>query len=131
MTDVFTIASYLRGKVRNIDIPDNALTSICADAGVEPDMPFADATVMQKDLARAWMYVWIAGSPMQSSGYTEKDADWESSTTGERMSAGVLKNYLSMANDIFSKYDMELISEECWGLVGHGIRNPRIYGKTR
>lgn len=124
---LFTIERYLRGKVRNIDIPDDAILSICADAEIEPTAMYANATQKQKDLALAWLYVWIAGSPMQSGGYTEEDADWRSSESGERMSAGVLKNYLAMANKIFEQYGLETISTNKWGFVGRGFHNIRKY----
>lgn len=127
MADVYTIRQYLSGKVRNIAISDDAIMSICADAGVEPFTPYGDATEKQRDLALAWLYVWISGSPTQSGGYTEENADWKQSENGERMSANVLKQYLAMANDIFRKYDLPVVGEEPWGFVGRGIRNPRRY----
>lgn len=127
MAGIFTIKDYLEGKARNISIPEKSLLSICADADVEPYTEFASATEKQKDLALAWLYVWIAGSPVQSGGWTEEDAGWKSSENGERMSANVLKQYLSMANDIFSKYDLPIVGSESWGFVGRGIRNPRRY----
>ena len=33
--NIITIEQYLKGKVRNIDIPDNALSAILMDAGCE------------------------------------------------------------------------------------------------
>jgi hypothetical protein len=127
MACVFTIKDYLEGKVRNISIPEKALVSICADAGVDPSTNFSEATERQKDLSLAWLYVWVAGSPTQSGGWTEEDADWKSSENGERMSASVLKQYLAMANEIFDKYDLPLMGGDKWGFVGRGIRNPRRY----
>ena len=127
MACAYTIKDYLEGKLRNINIPDNALMSICADAEVDPCTEFSDATQRQKDLSLAWLYVWVAGSPVQSGGWSEEDADWKQSENGERMSAGVLKQYLAMANDIFDKYDLPSIGTEDWGFVGRGIRNPRRY----
>ena len=127
MACIFTIKDYLEGKVRNITIPEKALLSICADAEVDPSTNYSEATERQKDLSLAWLYVWVAGSPTQSGGWTEEDADWKQSENGERMSASVLKQYLAMANDIFDKYDLPLMGGDKWGFVGRGIRNPRIY----
>lgn len=127
MAEIFTIKDYLEGKVRNITIPDKALLSICADAEVNPSTPYAEATERQKDLSLAWLYAWVAGSPTQSGGWSEEDADWRKTENGERMSASVLKQYLAMANKIFEKYDLPVIGEESWGFVGRGIRNPRRY----
>jgi hypothetical protein len=133
MADVLTIEQYLSGKVRNINVPDNAIATIIMDAGitsVENPSKETDVTLLsikERELCLAWLYVWIAGSPTQSGGFTEQDADWQSRTDGERMSASVLKQYLAMANEIFKKYGMPLVGGESWGFVGRGIRNPRRY----
>ena len=133
MADVLTIEQYLSGKVRNINVPDNAIATIIMDAGitsVENPSKETDVTLLsikERELCLAWLYVWIAGSPTQSGGFTEQDADWQSRTDGERMSASVLKQYLAMANEIFKRYDMPLIGGDSWGFVGRGIRNPRRY----
>ena len=133
MADVFTLEQYLSGKVRNINVPDNAIQTIIMDAGITSvENPNKDTDVSllsprERELCLAWLYVWIGGSPTQSGGWTEEDADWKQSENGERMSASVLKQYLAMANDIFDKYDLPLVGGDKWGFVGRGIRNPRIY----
>ena len=133
MADILTIEQYLSGKVRNISVPDNAIATIIMDAGItsveSPDKntDISLLSLRERELCLAWLYVWIAGSPTQSGGWTEEDADWKSSENGERMSASVLKQYLAMANEIFKKYDLPLVGGESWGFVGRGIRNPRHY----
>lgn len=126
---VYTLGQYIRGSVRNITVPDNSLMSICSNVELDPDTPFMDTTLKDRELSLAWLYVWIAGSPTQSGGYTEEDADWRSSENGERMSASVLKNYLAMANKIFEKYGLDTISTNKWGFVGSGFHNIRKYRK--
>lgn len=122
----YTIKQYLEGKVRNITIPDKALWSICADAGLDcPETEFTNTTEKQRELALAWLYVWVSGSPTQTGSVSDEDADWKHTEGGERMSANVLKQYLDMANDIFDKYDLPLVGEEHWGFVGRGICNPK------
>jgi len=133
MADILTIEQYLSGKVRNIKVPDNAISTIIMDAGItsvenpDKDTDISKLTIKERELCLAWLYVWIGGSPTQSGGWTEEDADWKQSENGERMSASVLKQYLAMANDIFDKYDMPLVGGDQWGFVGRGIRNPRRY----
>lgn len=124
----YTIGDYLKGRVRGISVPDNALLSICADVQIEPTTPFVALTEKEKDLSLAWFYVWLAGGPIQTGSAKDSDADWSHSEGGERMSAGALKRYLDMANEIFDKYDLPLIgAPEKWGFVGRGIHNPRRY----
>ena len=133
MADVLTLEQYLSGKVRNINVPDNAIQTIIMDADItsveEPnkDTDVSLLSLRERELCLAWLYVWIGGSPTQSGGWTEEDADWKQSENGERMSASVLKQYLAMANDIFDKYDLPLVGGDKWGFVGRGIRNPRRY----
>lgn len=133
MADILTIEQYLSGKVRNISIPDNAISTIIMDAGItsvespDKDTDVTALSLKERELCLAWLYVWVAGSPTQSGGWTEEDADWKQSENGERMSANVLKQYLSMANEIFDKYDLPIQGGEKWGFVGRGIRNPRKY----
>lgn len=133
MADILTIEQYLSGKVRNIQVPDNAISTIIMDAGItsvenpDKDTDISKLTLKERELCLAWLYVWIGGSPTQSGGWTEEDADWKQSENGERMSASVLKQYLAMANDIFDKYDMPLVGGNDWGFVGRGIRNRRRY----
>lgn len=133
MADILTIEQYLSGKVRNINVPDNAISTIIMDAGItsvespNKDTDISLLSIRERELCLAWLYVWIAGSPTQSGGWSEESADWKSQTEGERMSANVLKQYLAMANEIFDKYDLPSQGGEKWGFVGRGIRNPRRY----
>ena len=133
MADVLTIQQYLSGKVRNINVPDNAIATIIMDADItsvehaDKDTDVTMLSLRERELCLAWLYVWIAGSPTQSGGYTEQDADWQSRGDAERMSASVLKQYLAMANEIFKKYNLPLVGGEEWGFVGRGIRNRRRY----
>ena len=133
-TETYTIEQYLSGKVRNVSVPDNAISAIIIDAGcgsdVTKDTALSELSDRERELCLAWLYVWVAGSPTQSGGFSEEDADWKSSENGERMSANVLKNYLAMANRIFEKYGLETIRTGKWGMVGRGFRNVRRYGKT-
>ena len=122
----YTIGDYLRGKVRGITIPDESLLAICADVPVCPDQLFSELTDRERELSLAWMYVWMAGGPIQSGSVRDADADWSHTEGGERLSANVLKRYLDMANDIFEKYDLPLFgAPETWGFVGRGFCNPR------
>lgn len=132
----FTIEQYLRGKVRNILVTDDALKTILADASVKAGTIEAGTEVStlsekQLDLSTAFLYVWIAGSPTMSEKRSDKDGDWSHAEGGEQMSANVLNRFLRMANDIFAKYGLDNIGNNAWGMVGHGFHNIRHYGGTR
>ena len=88
----FTIESYLRGKVRNIDITDDAMMSALVDAQVEPGTVAMEATDKQKDLALASIFIWIAGSPTRSQSIKDADGRWSHEEGGEQMSAPLLSH---------------------------------------
>lgn len=123
MPTVFTIEQYLKGKVRNINVPDEALLSILAENDIDCCAAYADLTQKQRDLALAGLYVWVALSPTTSQKVSDKDADWEHSEGGETMSANVLNRFLRMANEIYAKYQIPTVGENKWGFVGRGFHN--------
>lgn len=129
MADILTISKFLKGSVRGITPSDEAIQTICASAGVDPELSYSEATQKQKDLTNAFYYKWIASPVTRAGGKDESDADWKSSEEGEQYSANMLLKYIDMANDIFEQYDLPLIGEEYWGFVGRGIRNPRKEAK--
>lgn len=135
--ETFTIEQYLKGKVRNVKVTDDALPTILVDAGKKAGKPIeagADVSTLtekQLDLATAYLYVWIAGSPTMSEKVSDKDGDWSHSEGGEQMSANVLNRFLRMANDIFEKYEIPKVGSNSWDMVGNGFHNIRYSGGVR
>ena len=130
-TGVYTIEQYLKGKVRNVTVPDNALLSILAENEIDGNAAYADLTQKQRDLALAGLYVWVAMSPTTSQKVTDKDANWEHSEGGETMSANVLNRFLRMANEIYAKYEIPTVGANKWGFVGRGLHNIHRNGNYR
>ena len=125
----YTIETYLRGKVRNIEVTDEALQSILAELEIDDDTEYSSLSQKQKDLALAGLYAWIWTSPTQSSKVSDEDGDWSHSEGGEQMSAAALNRYLRLANEIYKKYDMPLLDSNRWGFKGSGFRKIRRYQK--
>ncbi len=130
-TETYTIEQYLKGKVRNIKVTDDALLSILTDAGVESGADATKLSVKERELACAWLYVWVAGSPTMSQKVSDSDGDWSHSEGGEQMSANVLNRFLRMANDIFEKYALPKVGSNSWDMVGNGFHNIRYSGGRR
>ena len=125
---IFTLGDFLKGSIRGLSIPELSLLTICSHVSLEPCTRLAEVSQKDKDLCLAWLYVWIAGGPTQTSSVKDGDADWSHSEGGERMSASVLNRYIDMANEIFDKYDEPLVGvTDKWDFVGRGICNPRKY----
>lgn len=125
----YTIETYLRGKVRNIEVTDDALQSILAELEIADGSEYSSLSQKQKDLALAGLYAWIWTSPTQSSKISDEDGDWSHSEGGEQMSASSLNRYMRMANNIYKKYDMPLLGSNRWGFKGTGFRKIRRYPK--
>lgn len=125
--EAFTLARYLKSKVA-ISVPDDTITAILAENGVDAGTLFSDATEKQRDLCLAGLYVFISGSPTTTEKISDSDADWSHSEGGQMMSANVLNNYLRMANAIYKKYGLDQVGSNKWGLSGHGFHNIRNYG---
>lgn len=125
----YTIETYLRGKVRNIEVTDDALQSILAELEIDDGAEYARLSQKQKDLALAGLYAWICTSPTQSSKVSDEDGDWSHSEGGEQMSATSLNRYMRMANAIYKKYGLPLLGSNKWGFKGSGFRKIRRYSK--
>lgn len=125
----YTIETYLRGKVRNIEVTDDAIQSILAELEIADGTEYSSLSQKQKNLALAGLYAWIYTSPTQSSKVSDEDGDWSHSEGGEQMSATSLNRYLRMANEIYKKYDMPLLGSNRWGFKGTGFHKIRRYPK--
>jgi len=123
----YTIETYLRGKVRNIEVTDDAIQSILAELEITEGTEFSRLSQKQKDLALAGLYAWIWTSPTQSAKVSDEDGDWSHSEGGEQMSASALERYLRMANAIYKKYDLPLLGSNRWGFKGSGFHKIRKY----
>lgn len=124
----FTIENYLRGKVRNIEISDDAMLSALIDAEVEAGTLAADTTEKQRDLSLASIFIWIAGSPTRSQSIRDSDGGWSHEEGGEQMSALAANRYLAMANELRKKWGLETVASSQWGFSGSGFRDVRNYG---
>lgn len=125
---MITLETYLRGKVRNIEITDDAMMSALVDAQAEPGMAAMDATDKQKDLALASIFIWIAGSPTRSQSIKDADGRWSHEEGGEQMSALAANRYLAMANELRKKWGLTAVANSQWGFKGSGFHDVRNYG---
>lgn len=103
MPTVYTIEEYLRGLVA-IDVPDNALKSLLTDADVEPGTALASLSLRQKELLKADLYVWCASSPQGSCSVEDINGVWKHRESTAAISDSDRRNWLRLANTIYSKY---------------------------
>lgn len=126
MECTYTIADYLRGKVRGAAPSDEALKSICLNAEVfDINADMSALSERQRRLSEAYLYLWLATSPTSSEKWSEKDGDWSQSGGGEQMSATQVRFYIRLANAILEEYGLKPIGNEKWGMSVGGFRNVR------
>lgn len=124
----YTITDFLKGLVRGVEIPDEALLGICKRAGVDSDSSVDNLTERDIDLSTAFLYLWIAGGPTTGSRWSEKDGEWSQSAGHGTFNYAQLRLYYRMANDLLKKYGLETEGAPQWGFRYGGIRNIR-YGR--
>ena len=47
MADILTISKFLKGSVRGITPSDEAIQTICASAGVDPELSYSEALLRE------------------------------------------------------------------------------------
>ena len=124
--DSYTITDCLKGAVRGVTPSDEAIMSICAQAGIsDPKSEYSELSERQQRLARAYLYFWIAGGPTTGSRWTEKDGEWSQGGGEGTFRPDQLRLYYRMANDILKDYGLEEKVTPVYGFRGGGIRNLR------
>lgn len=126
-TGSYTIESFLRSKVRNIEVTDDALQGILAELDIPSGSEYSSLSQKERDLSLAGLYVWICTSPTQSSKVSDSDGGWEHSEGGEQLSKSDKERYLRLANAIYKKYGIEPVDGGRWGFKGSGFHKIRRY----
>lgn len=71
-----TIEQYLAGKV-DFNLQDTTIQAILLDRGITEGTSASDVSQMQRDLACADLYMFLASSSTSSSGDYESDGGWQ------------------------------------------------------
>lgn len=117
----------MRGKVRNIEVTDDALRSILFDLEIDEGCLCSALSIKQKDLALAGLYEWILTGTRRSSKVSDENGDWSHSEGGEELSEEDRLWFTRKLNAIYEKYDMPLLGSNRWGFKGTGFHKIRRY----
>lgn len=71
-----TIEQYLIGKV-DFNLQESTIQAICVDRDIPEGSDIADVSQMQRDLACADLYMFLASSSTSASGDYESDGGWQ------------------------------------------------------
>ena len=130
-----TAIDYINGLFPNVAITDSIISNILFKTGINPDVSSYDLTEKERDLAYAYLILYLMPGSGSSHSVTDRDGDWEHS---ERVSSWTYADQARLwriAKALFDKWGIEdeLLdaSSAQWGFKGTGFRKIRRYGRHR
>ena len=100
---------YLR-DLTAYDITEGALENVLLDAGISEDAYWDELTVKQKDLGKAYTYLWCASTPSISGSVEDSDSGWSHREGGKQSSAYDKRLMRQMGLDLLAKYAIKVKS---------------------
>lgn len=88
------------------DITDGAIENVLIDAGVPEDAIWENLTVKQKDLCKAYTYLWCASTPSITGSVEDSDSGWSHREGGKQSSAYDKRLMRQMGLDLLAKYGL-------------------------
>ncbi len=104
-----TINEYLAGLTA-YSVPEEAYASILYKVGVEGCDSVDSLTLRQRELCEAHLYAWCALQPTTTGSTEDSDGGWTHREGAKQVSAADKANLLRLANAIFRKYGVAVIS---------------------
>lgn len=88
------------------DITDGAIENVLIDAGIPEDASWEELTVRQKDLGKAYTYLWCASTPSITGSVEDSDSGWTHREGGKQSSAYDKRLMRQMGLDLLAKYGL-------------------------
>ena len=130
-----TVIDYIKGLLPGATITESILTNILLKTGIDPDASAFDLTEKERDLAYAYLILFLMPGSGSSRSVTDRDGDWEHS---EKVSSWTYSDRIGLwriAKALFEKWGVEdeLLgaSSPQWGFKGTGFHKIRRYGRHR
>ncbi len=86
------------------DITDGAIENVLIDADVPEDAVWEELSVKQRDLCKAYTYLWCASTPSVTGSVEDSDNGWSHKEGGKQSSAYDKKLMRQMGLDLLAKY---------------------------
>lgn len=100
-----TIEQYLQGMV-DFNLSDNTLAAILFNRNITEGADAASVTLMQRELALADLYVFVAGSSTSASGDYESDGGWQRQRSAKNVYNR--NGLLALAKALYKKWGEEM-----------------------
>ena len=88
------------------DITDGAIENVLIDAGIPENAIWEELTVKQKDLGKAYTYLWCASTPSITGSVEDSDSGWTHREGGKQSSAYDKRLMRQMGLDLLAKYGL-------------------------
>ena len=126
-----TALDYINGLFPGMTISEAIITNILYKTGIDPDVYVYDMTERERDLAYAYLILYLQPGMGNSQSVTDRDGDWEHS---EKVSSWTYRDRVGLwriAKALFDKWGVEdeLLDSSApqWGFKGTGFRKIRRY----
>lgn len=130
-----TAIDYINGLFPNVGISESIIANILFKTGIDPDISAYDLTEKQRDLAYAYLILFLMPGSGSSRSVTDRDGDWEHSEKVSSWTYADRAGLWRIAKALFEKWGVEdeLLdaSSPQWGFKGTGFRKIRNYGRRR
>lgn len=103
------------------DVTDGAIENILIDAGIPEDATWESLTVKQRDLGKAYTYLWCASTPSITGSVEDADSGWSHREGGKQSSAYDKRLMRQMGLDLLAKYGLNAAKSTIHVAVG-GMR---------
>lgn len=100
------------------DITDGAIENVLIDAGIPEDANWEELTVKQRDLGKAYTYLWCASTPSITGSVEDSDSGWSHREGGKQSSAYDKRLMRQMGLDLLAKYGINAVKSTIHIAVG-------------
>ena len=114
------VEEYLR-DLTAYDITEGAIENVLLDAGVKAGSDWETLSVKQRDLCKAYTYLWCASTPSITGSVEDSDSGWSHREGGKQSSAYDKRLMRQMGLDLLAKYGLNSAKSTIHFALG-GIR---------
>jgi hypothetical protein len=130
-----TAIDYINGLFPNVGISESIITNILFKTGIDPDTQVYDLTEKERDLAYAYLILFLMPGSGSSRSVTDRDGDWEHSEKVSSWTYADRAGLWRIAKALLEKWGIEdellNASSPQWGFKGTGFHKIRRYGRRR
>lgn len=128
-----TALDYIKGLFPGVVISDAIISNIVFKTGIDVDVPDDELTEKQRDLAYAYLILFLLPGMGSSQSVTDRDGDWEHSEKSSSWSYADRSQFLRVARALLAKWGIEDELADAaggkWGFKGTGFTKIRRYGR--